>query len=75
VRFMIWEGKDGYLLAILPDHENRIPERMLVGRMALAGCRYSQMNPDTGTREVSVETTAARGMRPLRRRQHGECVR
>jgi hypothetical protein len=34
---MIWEGKDGYLPAILPDHENRIPERMLVGRMALAG--------------------------------------
>jgi hypothetical protein len=34
---MIWEGKDGYLLAILPDRENRIPERMPVGRMALAG--------------------------------------
>jgi hypothetical protein len=33
---MIWVEKDVYLLAILPDHENRIPKRMLVGQMALA---------------------------------------
>jgi hypothetical protein len=29
--------KDGYAVVIHHDHGNRIPERMLLGRMALAG--------------------------------------